>query len=367
MRSRMLSKLVPLLCLVCLVVTPVAAAGCAPAGGGDGGSGAVEPEYTWRIASAWSEETRNDSIQLFTDLVNYYSDGRIAMEFFPDGVLGSHNEVFHALQEGDIEMSILAAYVDLVPGGMINWVPFTIETFDQAAMAYNIPDGPIHSAAGGAWEEVGAKLLWSASLGSYGICNRVGALETPADFANWKFRVSGSLAYVMAMENMGEGTGMTLETIPWGDLYNAMERGVVDGCWAAYGHLIDHRFHEVTSYYTELGLGWDASNIVMNLDLWNELPADLQDAITLASIRAQERDLQAERKNSFLYKEWILNNTDMVVTELSPAERAVFREAANMPEVWEELCTPWLDQHYPGENMTEELLDDMDYIKSIVG
>jgi TRAP-type C4-dicarboxylate transport system substrate-binding protein len=171
----------------------------------------------------------------------------------------------------------------------------------------------------------------------------------------------------MAMENMSEGTGRTLETIPWEDLYNALERGVVDGCWAAYGHMVDNRLVEVTSYYTELGLGWDAANVVMNLEAWESLPADLQDAITLAAIRAQERDLQAERFNNFAYKEWILNNTDMVITELTPEQRAVFRDKANMGEVWDELVTPWLDKTYPGQNMTQKMMDDLDYIKSVTG
>jgi len=343
--------------------------GCAPsAGSGDGGGGAAtEPEYEWRIASAWTEKTRNESMQLFTDLVNYYSDGRISLEFFPGGVLGTHSEVFHAVQQGDVEMSIFSPYVDIVPGGMLNWVPFTIETFDQAAMAYAIPDGPIHSLMKDAWAEVGAYPIWNASLGAYGIANRVRPLNTPNDFKNMKFRVSSSLAYVKALEHMGQGTGMTLETLPWADVYNALQTGVIDGCWAAYGHLVDQRIGEVISYFTELGLGWDANNIVINLELWNELPADLQDAIQLAGIRAQERDLQAERLNDFVYKEWILNNTDIEITELSGEQRAIFREKANMPSIWAELCTPWLDATYPGQNKTDTLLAELDYIKSVTG
>ena len=370
MPSRVMSKLIPLLCLVCLLVTPMAAAGCSPATGSGGDSPSAttaEAEYNWRIASSWTEKTRNESMQLFTDLVNYYSDGRINMEFYPDGVLGSHSEIFHAVQQGDVEASIFSPYVDLVPGGAVNWVPFTVETYDQAAFAYAIPDGPIHKVMIDAWEEVGCHTMWNAALGAYGIGNTVRPLETPADFENWKFRVSGSTAYVMAVQHMSEGTGMTLETIPWADVYNGLERGVIDGCWAAYGHLVDARIGEVVDYYTELGLGWDANSVCINLELWNELPADLQDAITRAGMRAQERDLQAERLNNFVYKEWILNNTDIEVTVLTPEQRAVFRDKADMPSVWAEVVTPWLDENYPGQDMTTALLDDLDYIKSVTG
>jgi len=371
MRIKVVPKWMLFLSLVALLLAP-AAAGCAPGsdvgGGEDGGSNSTAAaQYQWRIASAWTEKTRNETLQLFTDLVNYYSHGQIDMEFYPDGVLGTHSELFHALQMGDLQMAIFSPYVDIVPGGAVNWVPFTVENYDQAALAYDPIDGPIHKVMIKAWEEVGGYPIFNAALGAYGIANNVRPLKTPEDFANWKFRVSGSAAYVMVMENMGRGTGMTLETIPWADVYNALERGVVDGCWASYGHMVDARIGEVTKYYTELGLGWDANNIVINLDLWNELPADLQDAIQLAGIRAQERDLQAERRNNFVYKEELLATTNIQITELTPEERAVFREKADMPSVWAQEVTPWLEKAYPGENKTQELMDALDYIKSITG
>jgi TRAP-type C4-dicarboxylate transport system substrate-binding protein len=38
------------------------------------------------------------------------------VEFYPDGLLGSHDEIFRAVQEGSVEMGVYAPYVDLVPG-----------------------------------------------------------------------------------------------------------------------------------------------------------------------------------------------------------------------------------------------------------
>jgi len=50
----------------------------------------------------------------------------------------------------------------------------------------------------------------------------------------------------------------------------------------------------------------------------------------------------------------------------TPAEREVFRKKANMPAVWKELATPWLDKKYPGQNMTEKILADLDKVASSV-
>jgi C4-dicarboxylate-binding protein DctP len=47
---------------------------------------------------------------------------------------------------------------------------------------------------------------------------------------------------------------------------------------------------------------------------------------------------------------------------ISDEERAAFREAANMSGIWDELCKPWLDQHYPGQNMTQKIQDELDRI-----
>ena len=33
-----------------------------------------------------------------------------------------------------------------------------------------------------------------------------------------------------------------------------------------------------------------------------------------------------------------------------------------MPAIWDELCKPWLDAHYPGQNMTQVIQDELDRI-----
>jgi hypothetical protein len=48
----------------------------------------------------------------------------------------------------------------------------------------------------------------------------------------------------------------------------------------------------------------------------------------------------------------------------TPAERDVFRKKANMPAVWKELATPWLDKKYPGQNMTQKMLDELAKIQA---
>lgn len=346
------------ICLA-LIITCVWAFAPGPA------AGQAKAEYKWRFASAWTEKERNESLALFCDLVGVYSNGKIQMKFQPSGLLGNHDEIFHAVRRGEIEMGVFAPYVTLVPGGMLNWMPWTIGNYDEAAIAYAAPNGIIYRTMDDAWEEVGFKLLFSNPNGAYGIGNRTRPLKTPEDFKNLKLRVSASLGFVRALENMGKGSGMTLQTIPWADLYNALERGVVDGCWSTWTSLVELRHHEVLKYYTDLGFSWECSNVAMNRKLWDKLPKDLKDTITRAARIAEERDFEAHRRSDREYEKKLVA-TGLKIYYPTPEERELFRKKANMPAVWQELCKPWLDKRYPGQNMTQKIQDELERIRAEV-
>lgn len=322
---------------------------------------AGQPEYRWRAGSAWPQKTRNESIQLFTELVNKYSNGRIEIRFQHSGLLGTHDELFHAVREGSVDMSVVSPYVNLVPGGMLNWMPWTVGSFEEAKVAYAPGTGIIYKIMDDAYAEVGHKPLWNSHLGAYGIGNRVRPLKTPDDFSKLKLRVSGSLGFVRTLENMGKGTGMTLQTLPWADIYNALQTGVVDGCWSLWPSLVEERHFEVLKYYTDLAWGWDANSISISRKTWDKLPQELKDVLIRAGREAEARDMQEHQKVIEEYKKKLASAGIQIYTPTA-AERDVFRKKANMPAVWKELATPWLDKKYPGQNMTEKVMAELDKI-----
>ena len=70
--------------------------------------------------------------------------------------------------------------------------------------------------------------------------------------------------------------GGTAVVIPFGELYSAAEKGVIDGLvWPSVG-AVGFKFHEVTPYLAEPTFGTVSYLIMMNLDKWNALDADSQ-------------------------------------------------------------------------------------------
>jgi len=323
-----------------------------------GPSPAEAKKMNWRFGSAWTQKERNESIQLFCDLIGIYTKGEIEVKFQPSGLLGSHDEIFHAVQEGSVQLGVFAPYVNLIPGGMLNWMPWTVGTYDEAAIAYRPPDGILYKVMDKAYDEIGMKLLWSPPMGPYGIGNKVRVMKTPDDFKDLKMRVSASLGFVKTLQNMGEGTGMTLQTIPWADLYNALERNVVDGCWSLWGSLVEERHYEVLKYYTALDFAWDSCNIAINRDVWNKLSDKHKEAIWQAAKVAEERDFEAHRRADKAYQKKLMDS-GLKIYFLTPQERKVWRDKARMDKIWKELCDPWLEKHFPGQNMSQKIRDEL--------
>lgn len=320
-------------------------------------------KYEWRFGAAFARPLENETNEIFVDLVDVYSDGMMEVVYYPDGVLGSHTELFHAVQEGSVEIGAIYPYSSVVPGGFIQGMPWAMNSYDQAVVAYSPDDGIIWQLQTKAWDEVGFKLLFIAVEGGYGFANNVRPLRTPEDFRNLKMRVSGSQQGVMAYENMSEGTGMTLEVIPWADLYNALERGVVDAVWDAWTPLLEERHAEVLAYYTPLDAWMSFNNNAVNKEAWEALPADLQDAIwdagRVAEIYSYEVHRRADSQNQKLVAE-----AGVEVYYLTEQERAVFQELTKVEEIWEATATPWLEAAYPGQNMAKKVQDELARIAS---
>ena len=96
---------------------------------------------------------------------------------------------------------------------------------------------------------------------------------TSSDLTGIKLRVSPT--YVPLVKGLN-GTPILMKA---GEVYTAMERGVVDGfCWTFLG-IRDYGFHEVTKYVYDIPFYSSDVAILINMKTWNSLPADARKTI----------------------------------------------------------------------------------------
>ncbi len=159
---------------------------------------------------------------------------------------------------------------------------------------------------------------------------------------------------------------MTLATLPWSEVYNALSRGVVDGCWSMWPSLIDERHYEVLKYYSDFNFCWDNQNVAINKEIWDKLPQDLKDAVSKAAAEAQIMADKIHKEAEAEYISTLEKEKDFTIVRLTTEERNALRKASNVEAIWKELCDPWLEKTYPGENMSQKLRAELDKIRTEV-
>ncbi len=167
--------------------------------------------------------------------------------------------------------------------------------YEGVAPAANISKltqlNPMEERASGAvaiFDEIHRKQLNSIYLGRPG--NQIpfqlwGNVEVKSPDALKGLRIRTSPMYIDFLKALGT---TPISTKP-GDIYQAMERKVVDGfCWP-YTKVRDWGFHEVTKYVIGPGFYNVCHPVLINLDTWNKLPKGVQDILVETMKEAEKR------------------------------------------------------------------------------
>lgn len=99
-------------------------------------------------------------------------------------------------------------------------------------------------------------------------------LRVPDDLKGHKGGGALNIKKVLLDSNGGAGVAV----IP-PDLYENLDKGVIDIGFATPGQLDDYKLWEVSKYGLNAGFGESDMITIMNKDAWNELPADIQKTI----------------------------------------------------------------------------------------
>jgi TRAP-type C4-dicarboxylate transport system substrate-binding protein len=175
-------------------------------------------------------------------------------------------------------------------------------------------------------------------------------VKTVEDMKGMKVRVTGGPPTTY-LESLG-ASGML---VPMVDVYTNLQKGVIDGVLASWTSVQSMSFYEVTEYVTNIPVYSTYCVRGMNLDFWNKLPPDIQDALN--SINGFDR--------SVLYgKTQFDDHTAVVKSELKDLGHEMIEYTPSESEMakWQEAATPiwqeWLkDMEAAGHPEAQEILD----------
>jgi TRAP-type C4-dicarboxylate transport system substrate-binding protein len=143
--------------------------------------------------------------------------------------------------------------------------------------------GPVGAEISKRFEKDGFKLLMAMDNGGFrDVVNNKKAVRVPADLKGLKMRTTASPVEIAMMRNWGAVT----TAVDWGEVYNALGQGVVDGEFVQPVWLAHAKHYEVLKHATEVKAVMGINTLVMRTERFGKLSAPVQKAILDAAAEA---------------------------------------------------------------------------------
>ena len=277
-----------------------AAASTAPAG--DAAAAASDPKVTLVYAEVNPLDTIvGQTGSHFKEKVEELTGGSVVVDVQASGVLGSENDVLDAILGGStsIDISRISAFALTSYGcnkSKLLSIPFT---FENRAHFWNFANSELAPEFLNEPQELGLPVR-GIFYGEEGFRHffTVKPVSGIADFKGLKLRVSND----PVMNGMVEGLGANPTVVSLGELYSALQTGVVDGAEQPIANYKSNAFPEVANNLILDGHTLGAVQAVITDNAWNKLTENQQAAVmeAAADTQAFNADLSETAENKVL-------------------------------------------------------------------
>ncbi len=236
-----------------------------------GGCGVSSKQIVFKYGNEQPEAAlRSQSMLFFKKELEERSGGRIQVELFFGGVLGNERELMDLVATGALQGTRGGFFADANPRFNLFTLPFLVDDWDQAIRLVN---SPFMKAVNEGARERGFHIpATGISQGFRAHTNNKHPIRTPDDLKGLKMRVPSQEVYVQTAKAFGANP----QEIPYIEVYQALQTGVVDGQDNAPSNIWDFKVHEVSEYLTISNYATGPDPFMVNLAWYETLPSDLQ-------------------------------------------------------------------------------------------
>lgn len=256
----------------------------------------------------------------FAEIVAAKSNGRLKVNVFPGGTLGSDAANVSALQGGTIEFVLLNS-------GILASQVKDFEVYDFPFMFANpkeadaVVDGPFGQKLHARLAEKNIVGLAYFELGFRNLTNSRKAVNTVEDIAGLKLRVIPNAINVDWVKALGANP--TPMAFP--ELYAGLEQKAVDGQENPFSVILANKFYEVQKFLTVTNHQYNPQSLIFSKKIWDTLPEADRKILQDAAVEASRFQRQVNREAAAGQLDQ-LKKAGMQVSEFPPAEQAKLRE-----------------------------------------
>ena len=228
-------------------------------------------ETTWRMATKQPVDSPEGLVfQRFADLTDEYTGGELKIQVFPNEQLGKEDAVLEQLQAG-----IVNIYAEGF-GYMRKWAPeiswvspaFMFDDYDHWVrfMDSDVVDSWFAKAA----VEAGVGPLGNPTAvlrGPYRVIVSNKAIESIEDVAALKLRMHPNKLAIATWSHLGA----EVTTLPWTEVYQSIQKDIVQAVNSPIALVESMRFNEVAPYISRHNEYWQSVGFMMNIAAYDAL------------------------------------------------------------------------------------------------
>lgn len=263
------------------------------------------------------------------EIVEAKTNGEVTITIYPSASLAEEPVAIESLEMGTIDLTTVSAapVTGFVKEFMACDLPFLFKTSEEA---YKFYDGEIGDELFKLTEKIGLVGLAWWDNGFRNFTNNIRPLIKPDDFKGLKIRTMNSPVHMASVKALGANP----VPIDFGELYTALQQGVVDGQENPVANIYTSRFQEVQKYLTMSRHVYDPSPVFISAKTWGKLTPEQQQIVKEAAIVARDymRKITNDEEAGIIEK---LKKEGMEVTFLTTEEAEAFQTATK--DVWKDF------------------------------
>ena len=240
--------------------------------------GFQEDQVALKLAHTLDQQHSVHRAMVFMDeRLRELSGDSMRIDIYSGGQLGSERELIELLQIGSLAMTKVSAspMEGFVPEMKVFNLPYV---FRDSEHFWNVLQSPIGKQLLVACERARLRGLGYLDAGSRSFYMNDIAVQTPADLNGQKIRVQNSQTAIKMVNTLGGAA----TPVSWGELYTALQQGVVNGAENNPPSFYLSKHYEVSKYYTLDEHTYVPDLLLISTEVWNKLEPQQQEWLNQA-------------------------------------------------------------------------------------
>ncbi|WP_077211644.1 TRAP transporter substrate-binding protein [Bacillus dakarensis] len=288
----------------------------------------------------------------WVDLVEEKTNGKAFVSYHPNGTLGKPANTMTDAGSGVYDVGIVALGYEFDS----TLFPYTVLTLPFAFPDIDVAKKVIDKYVQGHQDDVNLDKV--ISLGGFTptdpyIIQSTKPIKTVEDVKGMKIFVPGD-----TVAEIVKGWGATPVSLATEELYQSLERGVIDAAVNSAANSVSWKVHEVAPYIVDISISNNPVSMVMNKTLYDSLPDDVKkifdneliDFMPNAFFESYHKEID-RAMNEF-------KESGAEISKLSPEEYAKFMKPAK--GVWDAWVEEANQKGYDGNQLMSDFIETLE-------